>query len=77
MVQITVTDDLAQAIAKAGPLVTLVDSRGCAIGQITPLESKATAPLGMTAEYWDEVQRRMREPGEYVTFQEIRDRLGW
>ena len=59
MVQITVTDELAKAIAEAGPLVTLVDSRGQTVGQITPVQTETAVPLGMTAEHREEIQRRM------------------
>ena len=61
MVQITVTDELARAIAEAGPLVTLVDSHGRTVGQITPIQAETAVPLGMTAEHWEELQRRMAE----------------
>ena len=76
MVQITVSDELAQAIAEAGSLVTLVDSRGRAVGQITPIE-ESDCPRGMTTERWKEIKRRMKEPGKYVSYQAIKERLGW
>ena len=61
MVQITVTDELAQAIADAGPLVTLVDSRGRTVGQITPIRSETAVPPGTTDEHWAEIKRRMAD----------------
>jgi hypothetical protein len=76
MVQITVSDDLARAIAEAGSLVTLVDSRGHAVARTAPIEESA-CPAGITPERWKEIQRRMREPGNYVSYQEMKQRLGW
>jgi hypothetical protein len=76
MVQITVSDELARAIAEAGTLVTLVDSRGRAVGQITPIE-ESDCPHGMTIERWEEIKRRMNEPGTYIPYQAIKERLGW
>lgn len=78
MVQITVTDELAQAIAEAGPLVTLVDSRGHNIGQIIPVEfqSAGPGPIGMTAEHLAEIKRRMAEDdGTRYTFAEVIERV--
>jgi hypothetical protein len=76
MVQIAVSDDLARAITEAGSLVMLVDSRGQALGQITPIE-QSECPHGMTIERWNEIKRRMENPGDYSTLQEIKERLGW
>jgi hypothetical protein len=76
MVQITVTDELARAIAEAGTLVTLVDSRGRAVGQIAPIDSKTVVPLGMTEDHWEEIQRRMAEDdGTRYTWAEVREHL--
>jgi hypothetical protein len=76
MIQITVSDELARAIAEAGSLVTLVDSRGRALGQVTPIE-QSECPRGMTTERWKEIKRRMQHPGQYVPYQAIKERLGW
>jgi hypothetical protein len=76
MVQITISDELARAIAEAGSLVTLVDSRGHALGQITPIE-ESKCPPGVTSERWSEIKRRTQKPGTYLSYQEIKDRLGW
>jgi hypothetical protein len=76
MVQITVSDELARAIAEAGTLVTLVDSRGRAVGQIKPIEA-SDCPDGMTIERWEEIKRRMKVPGTYSSYQAIKERLGW
>jgi hypothetical protein len=76
MVQITVTDELAQAIAEAGPLVTLVDSRGRTVGQIVPLHSVAAVPIGMTDEHLEELKRRMKnDDGTRYTWAEVQERL--
>jgi hypothetical protein len=76
MVQITVSDDLARAIVAAGSPVTLVDSSGRPLGDITPI-GKSEFPLGMTGERLSEINRRMQEPGNYVPYQTIKERLGW
>lgn len=77
MVQITVSDELARAITEAGPLVTLTDSRGRAIGQISTISAQGAPPSGMSPERWADIQRRLANPGEYVTLQEIKERIGW
>lgn len=77
MIQITVSDAQARVIAESTPPFLVVDRQGKALGQITPIDPASAAALGIPAEEWAEIQRRMREPGEYVTFQEIKDRLGW
>ncbi len=70
MVQITVSDDLARAIAVAGPVITLVDSQGRKLGCVTRAEE-------MSAERLGEIERRMQESGKYVSYQTIKERLGW
>jgi hypothetical protein len=74
MVQIAVSDDLAREISQAGPLVTLVDPRGHALGQFTSTD-EMECPHGMTTERWKEIRRRVQEPGNYVPYQAIKDRL--
>lgn len=75
MAQITVSDDLARAIAEAGPLVTLVDSKGQTIGQVTPIEPQA-GPIGMTEEHLAELKRRMAEDdGTRYSFAEVIQRV--
>lgn len=76
MVQITVSDALARAIAEAGPLVTLVDSRGRAVARVAPIAG-AERPFGMSEERWGEIQRRLETPGGYVSYSEMKKRLGW
>jgi hypothetical protein len=77
MVQIAVSDELARAIAEAGPLVILTDSRGRAIGQVSTIPPQAAVPQEMPPERWAEIQRRLANPGEYVTLKEMKERLGW
>jgi hypothetical protein len=74
VVQITVSD-LARAIAEAGPEVTLVDSRGRALGQLTP--NSELSVNGIPAERRAEIDRRLREPGTYVSYQTMKENLGW
>lgn len=76
MVQITVSDDLAQAIAEAGTAVTLVDSRGRALGQLLPI-SETSGSRGVSTERLAEIDRRMRESGTYVSYQTMKESLGW
>jgi antitoxin (DNA-binding transcriptional repressor) of toxin-antitoxin stability system len=76
MVQITVSDDLARAIAEAGPLVTLVDSHGRTVARVAPIDG-AERPPGMTEERWKEIQSRLQSPGAYISYQEMKTRLGW
>ena len=76
MVQITVSDELARAIAEAGSTVTLVDSRGHAVGRIAPVEESAY-PSDVSKVRWNEIQRRMQKPGTYISFKELKERLGW
>jgi hypothetical protein len=76
MTQITVTDELARAIAQAGPFVTLVDSTGRAIGQVTPLRSNSDGPIGMTDEHRVELERRVAEDdGTRYVFAEVIERV--
>lgn len=75
MVQITIDDNLAQAITvatKAGGFVTLVDSRGQAIAQATQVQPAPAEPLGMTSEHLEEIKRRMAEDdGTRIAFDEV------
>jgi hypothetical protein len=76
MVQITIADDLARTIAEAGPLVTLVDSQGRMVGQIAPVQSRNSSPIGMTEEHLAEIKRRMAEDdGTRYTWAEVKERL--
>jgi hypothetical protein len=77
MIQITLSDEQASAIANSTPPVLVVNSQGNALGQITPIDQEALVRAMMSPEEWDELQRRMNEPGEYVTLTEIKERLGW
>jgi hypothetical protein len=74
MVQITVSDELARAIADAGSLVTLVDSRGRALAHATPLEP--TRAIGMTDEHLAELERRVaNDDGTRYTWAEVKEHL--
>jgi hypothetical protein len=76
MVQITIDDNLAQAISQAGQFITLIDSHGREIGQVTRIGSSATVPIGMTPEHIAELERRMREDdGTRIPFSEVIKRL--
>jgi hypothetical protein len=76
MVQITIDDNLAQAIAAAGKFVTLVDSRGNEVAQLTTLESNEATPLGMTPEHLAEIERRMKEDdGTRYTWAQVKEHL--
>ena len=77
MIQITVSDLQARAISESSPPFLVVDPQGKPLGQITPVDAETAAKPAISAEEWAEIQRRMREPGEYVTFQQIKERLGW
>jgi hypothetical protein len=76
MVQITIDDNLAQAISQAGQFITLVDSRGREVAQVTRMGSDETGPIGMTPEHIAELERRMREDdGTRIPFSEVINRL--
>ena len=74
MVQITIDDNLAQAIAQAGGLVTLIDSRGNTIAQAAP--TNASGPVGLTPEHLAELDRRMKEDdGTRYTWAQVKEHL--
>jgi hypothetical protein len=74
MVQITVTDELARAIAEAGPTAILVDSSGRALAQVTPVEH--ADPIAMTEEHLAELERRMADDdGTRYTWAEVKQHL--
>jgi hypothetical protein len=77
MIQITVSDEQARVISEASPPCLVVDRQGKTLGQITPIDPTALAKPQIPADVWAEIQRRMREPGEYVTFEQLKERLGW
>lgn len=76
MTLITITGDIARQITGASFPIVLVDENGRRLGELTPIESEPI-PDGLSSEEWSEIKRRMREPGEYITFQEVKERLGW
>jgi hypothetical protein len=76
MVQITVTDELAQAIANAGSLVTLVDPSGRALGQFAPFQTGTPGPIGMTDDHIEELKRRMaNDDGTRYSWAEVIERV--
>jgi hypothetical protein len=77
MIQITLSDEQALALANSTPPVVVVNSLGNALGQITPIDQESVVRAMMSPERWEELQRRMNEPGEYITLDEIKQRLGW
>lgn len=77
MIQITLSDEQARALSNSTPPIVVVNSQGNALGQITPIDQEALVRAMMSPEKWQELQRRMNEPGEYMTLSEIKQRLGW
>jgi hypothetical protein len=77
MIQITLSDEQERAITGSTPPVLVVNNQGNALGQITPIDPEALVRALMTPEEWEELQRRMNQPGEYRTLKEIKERLGW
>jgi hypothetical protein len=77
MTEIIVNDDMARQIADASPPIVFVDGKGRRLAHATPVGADYDLPPGLSQEEWVEIKRRFDNPGEYVTFQEIKDRLGW
>lgn len=77
MIQITLSDEQARTLAESTPPVLVVNSQGNTLGQITPIDQEAIVRAMMPPEKWEELQRRMSQPGEYTTLQDIKERLGW
>jgi hypothetical protein len=76
MTQITVTDELARAIADAGPPILIVDSRGRELGQIMPIVQSAPAEAAISDAEWAEIKRRMAEDdGTRFTWAEVKEHL--
>jgi len=76
MVQITITGELAQAIAQAGPFVTLLDPQGRTVGLVAPPGTQLSGPIGMTDEHIAEIKRRMAEDdGVRYTWAEVKEHL--
>jgi hypothetical protein len=76
MVQITVSDELAQAIAKAGAFATLVDSHGRTLGHIAPPGTELKGPIGITGEYLAELERiRAEDDGVRYSWAEVKEHL--
>jgi hypothetical protein len=76
MIQITVSDVEARAIAEGAPPFVIVDPQGKPLGQITPVDPKIATYAAMSPEEWDEIKRRMAEDdGTRYTLAEIMQRL--
>ncbi len=76
MVQITVSDELAQAIAHAGPFVTLVDPNGRTLGQVAPPGTQLSGPIGITDDYLAELERiRAEDDGVRYSWTEVKEHL--
>jgi hypothetical protein len=82
MVQITVSDDLANQIAGASLPVVLVDSRGRAVGEVTRrnvVPTRAASRNDSTEDEWMEAKRQMeiyqREGGTFYTTKEVLEHL--
>jgi hypothetical protein len=74
MVQITVSDELAQAIVSAGTIATLVDGRGRTVAHVSPVEH--IRPIGMSEEHLMEIERRMaNDDGTRYTWAEVQEHL--
>jgi hypothetical protein len=73
MTQITVGADIARQIEGASLPIFFVDENGKPLVKAT----ENAMPPGMTAEYWAELQRRLKTPGKYSTLEEIKKRHGW
>jgi hypothetical protein len=74
MVQITVNDELVQAIANAGPAAILVDSSGRAVAHVTPIVP--TGPIGITDGHLAELERVMAEDdGTRYTWPQVLEHL--
>jgi hypothetical protein len=74
MVQITVSDELARAIADAGSTVTLVDARGRALAHVTPVEPNVS--IGISEDHLAEIERRIaNDDGTRSTWDEAKKRL--
>jgi hypothetical protein len=77
MIEITLSDAQSRVVAESSPPFLVVDSKGNAVGQITPVSSDMAKQPRISAEDWAEVKRRMQSPGQYFTFEQIKQRLGW
>lgn len=80
MTQITVTAEIASAIAASSPPIVLVDPQGKKLGQMTQTDlssaSESIGPIGMTDEHLAEIKRRMAEDdGTRFTLAEIMERV--
>jgi hypothetical protein len=76
MIQITLTDVEARALAEAAPPFVVVDPQGKPLGQITPVDPKIETYAAMSPEEWEEIKRRMAEDdGTRYTWAEVKEYL--
>jgi hypothetical protein len=75
MTVITINEDLARQISGASPPIVLVDQSGRPLGELTYIDLDAVPP-GLDREEWEEIKRRIENPGSYSTLAEIKQRFG-
>lgn len=75
MVHLTLSDEDARLITESSSPVIFVDRSGRRLGQLAPLDSAAAFPRSFSDDEIAEMKRRSREPGNYSTLQEIKQRL--
>lgn len=75
MIEITISDLQARALAESAPPFVIVDSKGRRLGQITPIDPGSETQPAISAEEWAEVKRRMATPGPGFTTQQVLDHL--
>jgi hypothetical protein len=74
MTQITLSDEQARQLAAASVPIILVDTKGRELGRA---ESTASQTANVSDESLAQIKQRMRSPAEYLTFDQLTDRLGW
>jgi len=76
MTQITVSAELARAIAESPLPIVLVDPQGRRLGQMTSVDAVAAAEATITDAEWAEVKRRMaNDDGTRYTLAEVMEHL--
>jgi len=75
MLQVTVSDEQARMISEASTPIVIVDTKGRALGQITPVDQETAVQPAISAEELAEIKRRMEMPGPGYTTQEVLDHL--
>jgi hypothetical protein len=79
MTQITVTAEIARAIAESSLPIVLVDPQGRKLGQMTQIDAVALEEAETADDEWAEAMRRMeqakREGGPFYTTSEVLEHL--